>query len=113
MPHLLAADLAATGSSDLRGMACNACWYLLARGDTRTAHDLANDLRQRWRDRLGDDDENTLMITHYLEWTLREMGRYGEARDLAQDTLARRRRILGADASQYLGFRHRSRRRPA
>ena len=44
MPHLLAADLAATGSPGLRWMACNACWYLLARGDTRTAHDLASGL---------------------------------------------------------------------
>ena len=44
MPHLLAADLAATDSRDLRWMACNACWYLLARGDTRTAHDLASGL---------------------------------------------------------------------
>ena len=60
MPHLLAADLAATDSSALRWMACNACWYLLARGDTRAAHDLAADLRRHWRDRLGDDDENTL-----------------------------------------------------
>ena len=60
MPHLLAADLAATGSPGLRWMACDACWYLLARGDTRTAHDLAADLHQHWRDRLGDDHENTL-----------------------------------------------------
>ena len=41
MPHLLAADLAATEHPGLRGMACNACRYLLARGDTRTAHVLA------------------------------------------------------------------------
>ena len=41
MPHLLAADLAATDSSSLRWMACNACWFLLVRGDTSTAHDLA------------------------------------------------------------------------
>ena len=26
MPHLLVADLAATGNLDLRWMACNACW---------------------------------------------------------------------------------------
>ena len=38
MPHLLvlAADLAATDSPALRQMACNACYYLIARGDTRT-----------------------------------------------------------------------------
>ena len=39
MPHLLAADPAATDRRELRQMAYNACSYLLARGDTRTAHD--------------------------------------------------------------------------
>ena len=97
MPHLLAAHLAATRSADVRSMACNACWYLLARGDTRTAYDLAADLRQHWRDRLGDDHEHTLAAASYLAGALRTMGRYAEARDLAQDTLDRRRRILGAD----------------
>jgi len=97
MPHLLAADLAATGNSALRWMACNACWYLLARGDTRTAYDLAVDLRQHWRGRLGDDHENTLAAAGYLAWALRDMGRYAKARDLDQDTLNRYRRVLGED----------------
>ena len=97
MPHLLAADLAATGNRDLRWMACNACYYLVARGDTRTGHDLARDLRQHWRDRLGDDDHDTLTATDYVALALRAMGRYAEARDLDQDTLDRRRRVLGDD----------------
>ncbi len=97
MPHLLFADLAATASPGLRWMACNACWYLLARGDTRTAHDLATELRQYWRDRLGDDHENMWAIALYLAWALRDMGRYAEARELDEDTLARRRRVLGED----------------
>jgi hypothetical protein len=103
MPHLLAADLAAS-SADLRWMACDACWYLQSRGDTRAAHDLASDLRQHWRERLGDDDENTRAATHYLAWTLREMGRYAEARDLDQDTLDRARRILGGDNRSTLTY---------
>jgi tetratricopeptide (TPR) repeat protein len=102
MPHLLSADLAATGSPGLRWMACNACWYLLARGDTRTAHDLATDLRQHWRDRLGDDHENTLAAAAYLAVALRNMGRYAEARKLDEDTLARSRRVLGDDHEQTL-----------
>ena len=97
MPHLLTADLPATKSPALRGMACNACWYLLSRGDTRTGHDLASNLRQQWRERLGDDDENTLAATNYLAWALQGMGRYAEARDLHQDTLDRCRQVLGAD----------------
>jgi hypothetical protein len=97
MPHLLAADPAATGSQSLRRIACNACWYLLARGDTRTAHDLAADLRQHWCDRLGDDDESTQAAATYFAWALRAMGHYAEARELDEEILARRRRALGAD----------------
>jgi tetratricopeptide (TPR) repeat protein len=97
MPHLLAADLVATDTRGLRWMACNACMYVIARGDTRTAHDLAAELHQDWRGRLGDDHENTLAVAHYLAWALREMGRYAEARKLDEDTLDRKRRLLGDD----------------
>jgi hypothetical protein len=104
MPHLLAADLAATDNQDLRWMACHACSYLLRRGDTRAAHDLASDLSQHWRQRLGGDDETTLAATNYLAWTLREMGRYTEARDLYEETLARKRRISGTDDPNTLVY---------
>jgi hypothetical protein len=97
VPHLLAADLATTDNVGLRWMACHACGYLVPRGDIRTAHDLASDLYQRWRDRLGDDHENTLAVAWHFAWVLRAMGRYAEARDLDQDTLDRRQRVLGAD----------------
>jgi hypothetical protein len=97
MPHLLASELAAADNPNLRWMACNACWYLLARGDTRTGHDLASDLHQHWRERLGEDHEHTLATVTYLGWALWSMGRYAEARDLDQDTLERRSRVLGED----------------
>ena len=109
MPHLLAADLPATGRRDLRWMACNACWYLLARGDTRTGYDLVADLRQHWRDRFGDDHEHTRAAARHLARALRDMGRYAEASELDEDTLARRRRVLGVDHAATLA----SIRRPA
>ena len=74
MPHLLTPDLAATDSPALRWLVCNACNYLLVRGDTRTCYDLAKDLRQQWRDRLGDDHEHVRAITHYLGWALSRDG---------------------------------------
>ena len=97
MPHVLAADRAATDSAALRQLACDACWYLLARGDTHAAHDLASDLHQQWRNRLGEDHEHVLVIARYLGWALRAMRRYAEARGLDQDTLDRSRRVLGED----------------
>jgi tetratricopeptide (TPR) repeat protein len=104
MPHLLAADLTTTGNSGLRRMAYDACFYLVARGDTRTGHDLASELRQRWRERLGDDHADTRWATNYLAWALRNMGRYAEARDLDQDTLDRARRLLGEDHPDTLTY---------
>ena len=83
-------------------MACNACWYLLSRGDTRAAHDLASDLRQHWRERLGDDDYDTQTVTAYLAQAVWDMGRHAEARNLYEDVLARRRRVLGADHHRTL-----------
>ena len=97
MPHLLAADLATTTNPDLRQLVCNACYYLLVRGDIRTGHDLASGLCEHWRGLLGADHEHTLAVAYYLSWALWEMGRYREACELDQDTLDRRRRVLGVD----------------
>jgi tetratricopeptide repeat protein/NB-ARC domain-containing protein len=104
MPHLLAADLAATDSPDLRLMACYACGYLLARGDTRAAYDLACDVHHQWHRRLGGDDANVLAVSHDLGWALSIMGRHAEARDLHHDTLDRARRVLGKDAPSTLKY---------
>ena len=97
MPHLRAADLAATGNPALRTMTCNACEYLAAHGDPRAAQNLATDLLERWRDRLGSDNEHVLAMAHDLGSALRDMSRWDEARDLHQETLDRKRRILGWD----------------
>ena len=70
MPHVLAADLAATDNPALRELVRRACWYLIERGDARTARDLISNLRQQWRDRLGEDHQHTLMAAHYLAWAL-------------------------------------------
>ena len=105
-PHVLAADLAATDTPALRELARHTCWYLLERGDTRTAHDLASGLHQQWRERLGEDHAHTLTAAHYLAWTLLEMGRHAESRDLNRDTLDRRRRVLGADHPDTLYSAH-------
>jgi hypothetical protein len=36
MPHVLAADLAATDNPELRQLVRRMCWYLIERGDART-----------------------------------------------------------------------------
>ena len=106
MPHVLAADLAATDNPALRELVRRVCWYLIERGDARTPRDVVSSLHQQWRSRLGEDHEHTLMAAHYLAWALLELGSYAESRDLNQDTLARRRRVMGADHPDTLNSAH-------
>jgi transcriptional regulator with XRE-family HTH domain len=106
VPHVLAADLAATDNPALRELVRRACWYLIERGDARTPRDIVSHLYRQWRDRLGEDHEHTLMAAHYLAWALLELGRYAESRDLNQDTLRRRRRVLGEDHPDTLNSAH-------
>jgi hypothetical protein len=97
LPHLLSADSAATTNPSLRDAARDAAWYLLARGDTRTGHDLASNLYRQWRDRLGPADQHTMSAANSLAESFRQMGRYADARQLDEDTLAHARRVLGDD----------------
>jgi hypothetical protein len=106
MPHLLAADLAATENTALRELLRGACWYLIERGDARSARDLMRNLRQQWRARLGTDHQHTLMAAHYLAWAFYELGRYAESRDLNRDTLERHRAVLGEDHPDTLNSAH-------
>jgi hypothetical protein len=102
LPHILAIDPAASSNHDVRALACNATWYLLMRGDTSSSHDLASRLHQQWTRQLGGDDPDTLRAANSLVIAHQRMGHYHEARQLAEDTLARRRRLLGEDHPETL-----------
>jgi len=97
-PHLLAVDPAApVHGANLRDLACGSSWYLIKRGDTDEGEKLSRDLREKWLDRLGADHPDTLRASTRLAVALRTMRRYQEARELNEDTLARRRRLWGDD----------------
>jgi hypothetical protein len=106
LPHLLAADPAASPRLDLRDLACRATWYLWYRGEHRPARELAVRLHRRWRDRLGPDDPHTLRAAHGLFGLLTDLGPYDQARQLGEDTLARSRRTLGDDHPDTLRAAH-------
>jgi hypothetical protein len=97
LPHLLATDPAALDTPDLRNVAGRAAWYLIRRGDIQAGYNVAGHLYERWGERLGLDDGHTLRVANCLAEALRAMGRYTQARKLGEETLARRRRVLGED----------------
>ena len=96
LPHLVALDPDATTEA-LSGLAYDAVWYLIRRGDARSGHHLARCVHQHRLDKFGPDHLETLAAAAAVAIILRLMGRYGEARELDEDTLARKRRVLGED----------------
>ena len=97
IPHLLTADLEATTSQELCLTACDACRYLLARGEAAGCRAVAQRLHDRWRERFGDDDHVTLSMAIHLARALRYLGQADQAHQLDQDTYSRRLRLLGPD----------------
>jgi tetratricopeptide (TPR) repeat protein len=96
LPHLLALDPEASTEA-LSRLTYYAIWYLARRGDARSSYNLARRLHQHRLGALGPDDPGTLRAAGTLAAVLRTLGRYGEARELDEDTLARFRRVLGDD----------------
>lgn len=57
-------------------------------------------------DALGADDPETLTAAHAVAFALNQSGEHEAALELAEDTLARRRRVLGADHPDTLVTAH-------
>jgi hypothetical protein len=97
LPHILAADPAATSNTALRDTTGSAVWHLMVRGDVHTALPLAEHLHQAWTERYGPDDEPTFTVTQLLASLHYRLGHYQEAHDLHQDSLTHQRRRHGDD----------------
>ncbi|MCG5468953.1 FxSxx-COOH system tetratricopeptide repeat protein [Micromonospora sp. LAH09] len=97
LPHLLAIDPGASTNPDLRIVATQATWYLRSHGDLKTGHDVAEHLHQQWRSRFGPDDPTTLQAAHAVADARSQLGHGQAAHDIAEETLRRRRRVLGDD----------------
>ncbi|MEU0883359.1 FxSxx-COOH system tetratricopeptide repeat protein [Lentzea sp. NPDC005914] len=77
--------------------------YLEASGQPRPALPLARRAHQLALDHYGPDHPNTLDIANNLVLRQQASGQYQVAREVAEDTLARRRRVLGEDHPDTLG----------
>ncbi|MER6179315.1 FxSxx-COOH system tetratricopeptide repeat protein [Streptomyces sp. NPDC001652] len=97
LPHLLAIGPADLTTPLARFAACEACWYLLDRGDTRTALARLQDLHRDWEQRLGADVEDTVWAAAYLARAHADTGELSEAHRLESGTLHRQQTQLGPD----------------
>jgi tetratricopeptide (TPR) repeat protein len=96
-PHLIHSDVLGADREEIRQLVINCVRFLYARGDYDSSRDLAAAARQRWRDTLGETDEQTLLASFHLANALRALGRTAEARQLNEQTLRSQRSALGAD----------------
>jgi hypothetical protein len=97
LPHLLAIGPADLTTPLARFAACEGCWYLLDRGDTRTALARLQDLHRDWEQRLGADVEDTMWAAAYLARAYADTGELSEAHRLQSSTLHRQQTQLGPD----------------
>ena len=116
LPHVLAAagrDAALDAvPAEATRLLDRAATYLLTRGEPQAAwrrYERAYDVR---RDKFGDDHPDTLTSASNLALNLWWLGEYQRARALDEDTLTRRRRILGEDAPRHPHLRQPTRHRP-
>ncbi|SEK95832.1 FxSxx-COOH system tetratricopeptide repeat protein [Streptacidiphilus jiangxiensis] len=103
LPHLLAVAPEALSSERAKDAALGACWYLMSRGNGANVLDRLQELHREWTDLLGSDDVHVLKAANWLALAYFRTGSHTRARTLGQDTLERRRRVLGESHPDTLG----------
>ncbi|MEU1279578.1 FxSxx-COOH system tetratricopeptide repeat protein [Streptomyces sp. NPDC005805] len=103
----LTAHLNATGHflrdhEELRPVLLNAALFLIRSGQPRSAHALTASLGGAWTRSLGEDHADTLNCMQFLAHAMVDLGDFGNAQSLIEDTLERRRRTLGDDHRKTL-----------
>lgn len=106
LPHLQAADLVTTNDEGLRQVVCQAVWYLLSSGASEAALSMAQEVHEGWGICHGVDDALTLRAADAVAQAYRDLGQPAKACEVDQDTLERRRRVLGDDHADTLAAAH-------
>ncbi|MGH8967657.1 MAG: FxSxx-COOH system tetratricopeptide repeat protein, partial [Actinomycetes bacterium] len=96
-PHLGPSDARNCKEPEARRLLIDRVRYLWKRGDFRTATTLCEELREIWRETLGERDIQYLYLCFHLSNILRTRGRYVEAKELDEFTLRTQREVLGPE----------------
>ncbi|MFE2212089.1 FxSxx-COOH system tetratricopeptide repeat protein [Streptomyces canus] len=93
-PHV---TTAITNRPALRPTLSKAAHFLICSGLPRAAHDLSAVLHQVWSTDVGPDHPDTLTCAQFLGHATVGLGDYAKGHLIIEDTLVRRRRVLGED----------------
>ncbi|WP_185010952.1 FxSxx-COOH system tetratricopeptide repeat protein [Streptomyces sp. AK010] len=95
--HLLASGIQDCSEPEPRRLLIDRVRYLWKRGDLPSARQLAEEVLERWIERLGENDMQCLYLRCQLANVLRSQGRYLEARKIDEELLERQREVLGSN----------------
>lgn len=115
LPHAYAADLISCDDGWVRQLVINLMRFLSASGDHEEAMQLAKRAYDKFTEKLGPIDPQTLDVATRLGFYLWALGRFTEAAQFNQRTLALRLEVSGEDAEETLNLQtnividHRSR----
>ncbi|WP_256725668.1 FxSxx-COOH system tetratricopeptide repeat protein [Streptomyces sp. IMTB 2501] len=100
-PHVVESGAIDSEVGNVRQLIINTADYLYYWGDHESAREFGQKAYERWREKYGEGDQQTLLLCRSLWYVLWRMGRYGEAAELSQRMLTAVR-ALGSDAEEEL-----------
>lgn len=100
-PHVVESGAIESEVGNVRQLIINTAEYLYYWGDHESAREFGQRAYERWKEKWGEGDQQTLLLSRGLWYVLWRMGRYGEAADLSQRMLTAVQE-LGADAEEEL-----------
>jgi hypothetical protein len=103
-PHVEPSGAVASDSPDIRKVVLDQIRYLYVSGDYASSRELGEVAYQVWLDKLGADDEQTIVTARFLANTLRSTGEADQASALNEQTLVIARRALGEDHEHTLAI---------
>ncbi|MER5755012.1 FxSxx-COOH system tetratricopeptide repeat protein [Streptomyces sp. NPDC002088] len=100
-PHVVESGAIESEVGNVRQLVINLADYLFYWGDHEGAREFGQRAYERWREKFGDGDQQTLLLCRGLWYVLWRIGRYGEAAELSRRMLAAVQE-LGSDAEEEL-----------
>ncbi|MEG3626700.1 FxSxx-COOH system tetratricopeptide repeat protein [Streptomyces poriticola] len=100
-PHVVESGAIESEVPNVRQLVITTADYLYYWGDHEGARRFGQKAYERWKEKWGEGDQQTLLLARSLWYVLWRMGRYGEAAELSRRMLAAVRE-LGGDTEEEL-----------
>jgi hypothetical protein len=102
LPHVLSSRAVESTDPWVRQLVLNEIQYMFTWGDHQGSLDLAEEAYRTWQSEAGENAEHVLAAAQLFTDALRILGRYAEAYDLDQKTLAAMTDVLGPEHESTL-----------